>query len=64
MLAKEDVKPLAFVRERDARPLKSGAYTVVREHFERPRNKALGQKMKVLQIVQQGPLDELPIHLP
>ncbi len=46
------VKPLDFVRERDAGLLESGAYTVVREHFERARNKALGQKMKVLQIIQ------------
>ncbi len=58
------VKPLDFVRERDARPLESGAYTIVREHFEGACNKALGQKMKVLQVVQEGPLEELPIYLP
>ncbi len=58
------MKALDFVRERDVRPLKSRAYTVVREHFEWTRNTALGQKIKVLKIVQQRPFNELPIHFP
>jgi len=62
--ALKKVKPLDFVREQGARPLKSGAYTIVREHFEWARNTALGQKMKVLEIIEEGPFYELPIHFP
>ena len=62
--ALKNIKPLVFVREQGAGPLKSGAYTIVREHFEWARNTALGQKMKVLKVIEEGPLYELPIHLP
>ncbi len=36
----------------------------IKKHFEGARNKALGQKMKVLQVVREGPLEKLPVHLP
>ena len=62
--ALKNLKPLDFVREQGAEPLKSGAYTLVREHFEWVRNTALGQKIKVLKVVEEGPFYKLPINLP
>jgi hypothetical protein len=42
------LKLLDFVRGQGKIRFKSGAYTVVREHFESDFNKGLGQKMMVL----------------
>jgi len=42
-----DFKLLDLVREHGEIRFKSGAYTLVREHFESNFNKALGQEMTV-----------------
>jgi hypothetical protein len=42
-----DFKPLDLAREQGGIRFKSGAYTIVREHFESDSNTAIGQEMTV-----------------
>ena len=42
-----DFRPLDLAREQGGIRFKSGAYTIVREHFESDSNTAIGQEMTV-----------------
>ncbi len=56
-------KPLDFVRGQGAIRFKSGAYTLVREHFESDWNAAIGQKMTVYQPVLVPAPDQMHMQM-